>query len=368
MSVSYGGSNITFEDGSIVSSGSQGFKNKIINGHMMIDQRNAGASVTNIAGSVYTVDRWQAAADIVSKFTIQQSSTAPAGFVNSLLLTSSSAYTVGTNENYIIRTKIEGYNIADLDWGLATAKTVTLSFWVRSSLTGTFGGALANNASGRTYPFTYTISSANTWEQKSITIAGDTSGTWLTTNGIGLEIRFSIGSGSGQSGTAGSWVSSNYYSATGAVSVVGTSGATFYITGVQLEKSTTASSFEFRSYGKELMLCQRYYYRLKQPAGSNSGVAAGVAYTTTNVYGQVNFPVEMRTNPTSLEQNGTAADYDTLTNGNLNVCTLVPTFENATPTTSLLIWRYSAGTVTVGSGAICRMRNSTSYLAWSAEL
>ena len=305
MSVSYGGSSITFEDGSIVSSGSQGFKNKIINGHMMIDQRNAGASVTNIAGSVYTVDRWQAAADIVSKFTIQQSSTAPTGFVNSLLLTSSSAYTVGTNENYIIRTKIEGYNIADLDWGLATAKTVTLSFWVRSSLTGTFGGALANNASGRTYPFTYTISSANTWEQKSITIAGDTSGTWLTTNGIGLEIRFSIGSGSGQSGTAGSWASSNYYSATGAVSVVGTSGATFYITGVQLEKGTTASTFEFRSYQKELILCQRYFEKSYDTlTAPGTATTSGVVYATItsdsagSLVSHVSFSVPKRTGPT----------------------------------------------------------------------
>ena len=333
MSVSYGGDSITFADGSIVASGSQGFKNKIINGAMMIDQRNAGASVTNIAGSVYTVDRWQAAADIVSKFTIQQSSTAPTGFVNSLLLTSSSAYTVGTNENYIIRTKIEGYNIADLDWGLATAKTVTLSFWVRSSLTGTFGGALANNASGRTYPFTYTINVANTWEYKTITVVGDTSGTWLTTNGIGLEIRFSIGSGSGQSGTAGSWSSSNYYSATGATSVVGTSGATFYITGVQLEKGTTASSFEFRSYGKELMLCQRYFQKSFNQSlavgttGSLSGIINLIIYVTNGEY--IGIPVQltpqMRATPTmtwysyvngatgKLVVNGTNYDVDVQT-------------------------------------------------------
>jgi len=266
--------------GTGTTTGYYGFKNRIINGAMVIDQRNAGASVTNVAGSVYTLDRWQAAGDQASKFTVQQNAgsvTPPVGFANYLGVTSLSSYSVPTGEGYNIRTKIEGFNIADLAWGTASAKTVTLSFQVYSSLTGTFGGALANNGSSRTYPFSYTISSANTWTTISVTVAGDTSGTWLTTNGIGLEIRFGLGVGASQSGTAGSWSSSNYYSSTGAVSVVGTSGATWYITGVQLEKGSTATSFDYRPIGTELALCQRYY-ETSYPLGSAVGTSNNTMY------------------------------------------------------------------------------------------
>jgi hypothetical protein len=126
-------------------------------------------------------------------------------------------------------------------------------------LTGTFGGALTNSAETRSYPFSYTISAANTWEQKTITVAGDTSGTWLTTNGVGIKVIWGLGVGSTYSGTAGAWAGSAYYSATGATSVIATNGATFYITGVQLEKGSTATSFDYRPYGTELALCQRYY-------------------------------------------------------------------------------------------------------------
>jgi hypothetical protein len=235
-----------------------GFKNRIINGAMVIDQRNAGASVTP-TNNTYTVDRWKAYLSQASKYTVQQSSTAPTGFIKSLLATSSSAYTVGASEFFLVAQPIEGFNVADLAWGTASAATITLSFWVRSSLTGTFGGALGNSAGNRSYPFTYTINAANTFEQKTITIAGDTTGTWATDNGTGIIIYWSLGSGASVSGTAGAWAGAFYSSATGATSVVGTNGATFYITGVQLEKGSTATSFDYRPYGTELALCQRYY-------------------------------------------------------------------------------------------------------------
>lgn len=238
------------------------FKNRIINGAMMIDQRNAGASVTPTVSGTYTLDRFVAVLSQASKYSVQQNAgsvTPPEGFTNYLGTTSLSAYTVGSTEIFAIRHQIEGYNIADLNWGTANAKTVTLSFWVRSSLTGTFGGSLRNSGGSRSYPFSYTISSANTWEQKSITIVGDTTGTWLTTNGVGISLTFSLASGSTLSGTAGAWTGNNLTSVTGATSVVGTNGATFYITGVQLEVGSTATSFDYRPYGTELALCQRYY-------------------------------------------------------------------------------------------------------------
>ena len=195
------------------------FKNRIINGAMVIDQRNAGASTTPTA-SGYTLDRWRAGLSVASKFSVQQSSTAPTGFNNSLLVTSLSAYTVGSGEQFTIAQRIEGYNWADLNYGSANAKTITISFWVRSSLTGTFGGSLRNIDQTRSYPYSYTISSANTWEQKTVTITGDTTGTWNTNNSGGVILLFNIGTGSTYLGTAGSWGSTAYNGTTGSVSLL----------------------------------------------------------------------------------------------------------------------------------------------------
>ena len=291
MSISINGTNgLTFNDASTQNTAASGFgfKNRIINGAMVIDQRNAGASVT-ANDQTYPVDRFSFVMSQSSKGTGQRSTTAPAGFVNSLLFTSSSAYTVGSGETFNITQKIEGFNVADLGWGTASAATVTVSFWVRSSLTGTFGGSFRNGNANRSYPFSYTISATNTWEQKTITVAGDTSGTWATDNSIGVQIYFGLGVGSTLSGTAGSWAGANYTSATGAVSVVGTSGATFYITGVQLEKGSTATSFAYRPYGTELALCQRYYYQ----TGATSPYVL-----QANVYASFLFKASMRAVPT----------------------------------------------------------------------
>jgi len=279
--------------GQFSSGSTMGFKNRIINGNMAIDQRNAGASVTPTDGA-YTLDRWQAGLTQSSKFSVQQSTTAATGFTNSLLCTSLSAYSVGSGDIFAVAHKIEGLNVSDLGWGTASAASVTLSFWVRSSLTGTFGGSLRNSAYTRSYPFTYTISAANTWEQKTITIAGDTSGTWLTTSGIGVNVTFSLGSGSTYSGTAGSWATANYTSTTGAVSVVGTSGATFYITGAQLEKGSTATSFDYRPYGTELALCQRYY----ETFINDGRYIIGFYQEGVYIYTPINFLVLKRATPT----------------------------------------------------------------------
>ena len=260
------------------------FRNRIINGGMVIDQRNAGASVTQTTAQPYTVDRWSIYGSVNSKFTAQQNAgavTLPTGFSNYLGMTSSSAYTVGATEQFFVTQKIEGLNVADLAWGTANASSVTLSFRVYSSLTGSFGGSIQNSAQNRCYPFSYSIPVANTWTTISITVAGDTTGTWLTTNGAGIVLNFSLGTGSTHSGTAGAWTGTSYItSATGAVSVVGTSGATFYITGVQLEKGSVATSFDYRPYGTELALCQRYYeksFDIGTAVAQNSGTYNGTS-------------------------------------------------------------------------------------------
>jgi hypothetical protein len=277
------------------------FKNRIINGNMAIDQRNAGASVTANDG-IYTLDRWTYSAWQNGKGTIQQNAgsvTTPAGFSKYLGFTSTSAYTVGAGENFGIQQRIEGFNFADLNWGTASASTVTLSFQVYSSLTGTFGGAIQNSAQNRSYPFSFTISSANTWTQISITIAGDTTGTWVgATNGIGAILMFNLGAGASYSGTANTWQAGAKFAPTGATAVVGTNGATFYITGVQLEKGSVATSFDYRPYGTELQLCQRYcqVYTNSDTANQRHSTT-GWATGTTNVDASFLFKATMRTSP-----------------------------------------------------------------------
>lgn len=281
---------------------SLGFRNRIINGDMRIDQRNNGASINPTDGQ-FVVDRFAMGVSQTSKLTAQRSAVAPVGFANSILVTSSSVYSVLAGDYFAVNQSVEGFNVADLGWGTANAQAVTLSFWVRSSLTGTFAGSLRNSASNRSYPFSYTISAANTWEQKTVTIAGDTAGTWLTDNGAGIRVWFTLGAGSTYSGTAGAWAAGNFVSATGATSVVGTSGATFYITGVQLEAGTVATPFERRDYGRELIMCQRYFY-LFGPTPAEG--AADGRLLVNPISGQQArlalplVPVEMRTTPTPL--------------------------------------------------------------------
>jgi hypothetical protein len=283
------------------------FKNRIINGAMMIDQRNSGAEVNPAIDNAYYLDRWRTNVSVASKFKIGQNAggiTPPVGYTSYLGCTSLSAYAVQAGEIFNVQQRIEGLNAYDLAWGTANAATVTLSFWVYSSLTGTFGGALVNSAQTRSYPFSYVVSTANTWTQISVTIPGDTTGTWLTTTGNGVSVIFSIGTGATFSGTAGAWAAANYASATGAVSVVGTNGATFYITGVQLEKSTVASTFDFRLYGVELALCQRYYIQF----GISRGAGGGGNTTTVSL--NIPVPVTMRATPTVTGTTTNATRYD----------------------------------------------------------
>jgi hypothetical protein len=336
---------VIFSDSSSLPAASSPFslKNRIINGDMVIDQRNAGASVTASSAGNFSLDRWQLYSSTTGKFTVQQNAasvTPPVGFTNYAGCTSTSAYSITSTDQMLFQQKIEGYNIADLGWGTANAKTVTLSFWVRSSLTGTFGGSLQNNAQNRCFPFSYTISAANTWEYKTITIPGDTTGTWLTTNGLGISVAFSLGTGATYSGTANAWTGTSFItSVTGAVSVVGTSGATFYITGVQLERNTTATPFEWLPFSTEMALCQRYYiqsYPYGTVAGTNlgssgAGILGGVNYGATSfgytMMGPFSFPVTMRTNASVTIYNSvTGSSTASVCIRNLNASTNVAGF------------------------------------------
>ena len=297
MPVSISGTNgVTFPDSSLQGAAASPFvlKNRIINGAMVIDQRNAGASVTADGNAVFPVDRWKIEDATDGVFTGQQVSDAPVGASYSLKVTITTAdASLGATQYASCYQLIEGYNTADLAWGTANAQTVTLSFWVKSSLTGTFGGSVTNSGWGSTYPFTYTISAANTWEYKTVTIAGSTSGTWLTTNGLGIGLFFGLGVGADYSGTAGAWTTGVKISATGATSVIGTNAATWQIALVQLEIGSTATPFERRLYNQELANCQRYYQTL-----DNIQIYVSPNYASWG-YLNYQFPIQMRSTPTS---------------------------------------------------------------------
>ena len=343
-----------------------GFKNRIINGDMSIDQRNAGASVTASTGT-YTLDRWRAYSSQASKFTVQQNAgsvTPPVGFTNYLGVTSSSAYSSGASDLFIMQQLIEGFNTADLGWGTANAKTVTLSFWVRSSLTGTFSGTFMNSAANRSYPFTYTINSANTWEFETITVAGDTTGTWVgATNGIGIRLNWNLGSGSSNLGTAGAWAGSELYGSTGSVSVVGTNGATFYITGVQLEVGSNATSFDYLPYGTELALCQRYCNVYGGSIYAVFGTMAW-AFSTTGFSSITEFPVEMRAVPTVAYTGNTRA-----VSGSSSDAVTSVTFNTSNSTTKIALVEATSSSLTVNRGYAWSANNdATARVIFSAEL
>jgi len=350
IGTSVAGSNLGAGDASLM-------KNRIINGAMVINQRAFSGTAVD---AQYCLDRWSMTSTQTSKYTVSQSSTAPTGFNNSLLATSSSAYSVLTGDYFSINQFIEGFNTADLGWGTANAKTVTLSFQVYSSLTGTFGGAIVNNGVSYSYPFSYSIPVANTWTTISITIVGPTAGTWVgATNGVGIRIYFSLGAGASQSGTAGSWASAFYTSATGAVSVVGTNGATFYITGVQLEVGSSATGFEYVNYQTSLANCQRYYQK-------TDSLGLGTTPSSTAVYMVFQFVVTMRTAPTA----SVAGTTWSLTDGYASDQTATSPTIGAVDTASIYSIRLQLGGfsgLTVGRVYFWRPV-STSLIGLSAEL
>ena len=268
--------------------------NRLINGDMRIDQRNNGASGT--AAPVFVVDRWQYVTNQAAKGTWGRNLNAvagPVGFPYYLGFQSSSAYAALTGDYFQLTQSLEGDAISDFAWGTANAQPVTLSFWVQSNLTGTFGSCIGNYAGTRNYPFSFSISSANTWTKIVVTIPGDTSGTWvLSGNAGGLVLHFDLGSGTTYRGPANAWASGGYVGVTGAVSIVGTNLALLYVTGVKLEIGSVATPFNRQSLAKTLVDCQRYY--------SNAWAHLLTTAASPSVYvcTTAALPVTMRTSPT----------------------------------------------------------------------
>ena len=303
MSVAINGTNgITYNDGSLQASAPVG-RNLIINGNMQIAQR--GTTGTAVPGGSYIAsDRWKAwdASDAVA--VVSQETDGPTGQFTKCLkynVTTADA-SITASQFGMVRQMIEGYNIIDLGFGTASAQSVTISFWVKSSLTGSHGAALNNGNEDRSYPFAYTISVANTWEYKTVTIPGDTSGTWDTDNTAGMIITFGMGTGSTYEGTADAWQAGNKFQPTSTVANIGTI-SNWNVTGVQLEANTTATPFENLQYGQQYTLCQRYYQTLLDC--NQSYVNAGM-----HVGGRLQFNTEMRANPTTTATVDTSANVD----------------------------------------------------------
>ena len=342
-------------------------RNRIINGAMVIDQRNSGASVTLANDTAtYTLDRWYAQENTAAVIAIQQSTTVPTGFKNSLLWTVSSTGSVSAGSYNIIVQPIEGFNVADLGFGASGASTITISFWVRCSVAATYGGAIRNSAQNRSYSFAFTINSANTWEQKTVTIAGDTSGTWLTNNGVGLDLVISLGSGSNFQSTANVWYAGNQHCPTGSASLVGTASATFYITGVQLEAGTTASPFEYRQYGTELALCQRYFQKLADGSSvSTCSLATVVSSDTSSIFGLIPFQVPMRTAP-SLATTATSFRANM---GSVNANSTTALVTDIVSNINIRISQAGyGGALTTDRSGVVRLNSDTGYVAVTAEL
>jgi hypothetical protein len=337
--------------------------NLLINGAMVLDQRNSASAVTPSDGN-YTLDRFHVDASAASKFSVQQVTDAPIGFSNSLKVTSLSAYSVSSSDFLDIQQPIEGFNSAQLNLGTANAKVMTLSFYVKSSLTGTFGGAFSNSAYNRSYPFTYTISAADTWERKTIKLTGDTSGTWIgSTNGIGLRVVWSVGAGSGRINTAGAWVGSLALGATGQTNVVATNAATWQMTGCQLEVNEV-TDFEHEPYSVTLAKAQRYYERWDFPDSGDYTTVMMYNESTSLAIGALNCTVYKRSNPTFSAtasswvavSTGSSGTVVSLTANNLEVwgCRLEITNSNTT--------------LVDGGAAYLRSLNSGCHMALSAEL
>jgi len=346
-------------------------RNLIINGAMNVAQR--GTSFSNVTTSQFCLDRFSVDVGGGGAFNVTQDTSAPEGFEKSLKLevnTADSSIAVG--DAYRVTHAIEGQNIAQVDLGASTAKAMALSFYVKSSVTGTYGVGLANSAETENFVAEYTISSANTWEKKTINIPVRTSGTWLTTNGVGIGVRFDLGSGTNYNGTAGQWqtTSSKVYRTSSCVNLIATGSATWFLTGVQLEVGQNPTSFEHIPFEKELLSCRRYYHKIDSSDSIYQRLGQGQAYSNDDAVLFFHHVPEMRGIPT--------LDHGTLSNLAVGLSGLtaksmgsltIDTNTDGANTTCLI-----AGDVTddgLSAGNVVQIfsnNNSNGYIAFKAEL
>ncbi len=340
-------------------------KNRIINGNMTISQRVAATETTPGNGD-YSLDRWKAGLAQSGKWKYQQVTESPDEFTKSIVLTSTSAYTPTSNDHFFLEQLIEGYNVADLGYGTSSAKSITLSFWIKSSIgTGTYGGAISNSAGDRSYVWAVSVTGTG-WQRVNVVIPGDTSGTWVKDTGIGLKVRFNLGNAGTWSATAGSWGAGNKTGTTSNVHLVATSAATLHLTGIQVEVGSTATDFEHRSYADELARCQRYFYSLVNGSGQTVGMAQYKQDTEWRI--PITFPTTMRANPSMVCSNNSGDFVGHSSGGDVSVATIGDWHNAASLTTGTLGTNAVPDNNYAGQASYIKTGNSTSSITFSAEL
>lgn len=344
-----------------------GFRNRLINGDMRIDQRNVGAAITPVSSNIYSADRWFLPINQSSKITVQQVTTAPpANFDHYLKFTVAAAVVAPAAGDFFgFQQNIEGNNIPELGWGTVNAKTVALSFWVQSSVAGTYTVSLRNAGGNQNYLATYSIPVANVWTFISLVIPGDTTAsTWATDNTAGILLNFDLGSGATFTGTANIWQAGNLFKATGSTNWISTAAATFQITGVQFEVASAVSAFAVRPFTEELLLCQRYYE--KWNATTKAIVGTGHCTSTTTLFIVAMMTVQKRVSPT-LTASGTIADFILLFGGGSGASNALPIAQTAFSPLLFGLQASVAAGLTLGQGGELLL-TATATLEFSAEL
>ena len=341
-----------------------GRRNKIINGAMQVAQRGTSFTVSD----AYTLDRYKFKISGGGAATITQDSTTPDDFSYSYKVDVTTADTsVASGDHGVIMHVVEGYEFAPSNFGSSAAKTCTLSFYVRSNKTGTYGVAFQNSAQNRSCIQEYTINSADTWERKSITIPADTGGSWNTTNGIGLKVTWGLMGGSTYAtSTLGSYNGSNVFLTSNQVNLFDSTSNEWYMTGAQVEIGSQATAFEHRSYAEELTLCYRYFHRIK-PTTAYSAYGVGGAYSNTQAVAQIHLPVPLRASPT-FSYNGALSTYYDVVGGFINFSNMtVSQVMGAPDVTSLKVNVVGNGT-SGNTFMLATFNNTSTYLDFDSDL
>ena len=340
------------------------FKNLVINGNMSIAQR--GTSFTSASG--YTLDRFTWTDDSTSVFTITQSTDVPSGqgFATSMKLDCTTANgSLGSTDQIRQVQKIEAQNLQHLRYGTSSAKSVTLSFWVKSNKTGIYCATLSQeDDSYASFTKEYTISSSDTWEKKTLTFDGDTGGVINNDNGAGIWLMFAFGAGSGRHITADQWNSSYGLSTSNQVNLADSTSNELYLTGVQLEVGTSATDFEFLPVDVNLKRCQRYFYlHAKQTTGDEIGL--GGYYNSSQIFLDFQFPVSMRATPSLYQVSGT--NYFTIYRNN-GTDTLDDFTVGSANVNVFGLYNNTDVSGTGGHAAFFRCTNSASQIGAQSEL
>ena len=345
-----------------------GRRNLIINGAMQVAQR--GTSFTGVGGSSvqYTLDKWAVREATDAVVDVSQAADSPSTdlFKYCLKLDVTTADTsIAAGQVCTVQHRMEAQDLVLAGFGTANAKQLTISFWHKHTKTGTYSVGFTNHNGTRGYPAEYTQSVSDTWEKSTVTFTADTTGTWATDNTLGMIVYFSVAAGTDFHATVDTWTGANDFASANQVNALDSTSNSFRLTGVQLEVGSVATPFEHRSYGEELALCQRYYFKATVDSANDSfGVA--LCDAAGNATGDVFFPVTMRVAPTALEQTGTASDYEIRKTQSTITCNATPDYIRASQFQSTV--SFNALGLTAGQAALIRAATTSAYLAWSAEL